>query len=287
MTLGIHASGTYETGTYETMTTDRSVQLIARHLCKRFQTNGSQVTAYQDLNIEVESGEFFCILGPSGCGKTSFLRTVAGLEQQTSGELICEPRPGRHHSNIGMVFQEQSLFPWMSVSANVRFPLENNPRLKQDDLQGIVDDMLQQVGLSAFAHLYPHQLSGGMRQRVSIARSFANQPDLLLMDEPFVFLDFQTRLSLQSLLLKLWRETRHTIVFVTHDIYEAVMLADRVMVMTAHPGRVKQIVNVDLPRPRDVLSMPQSRQYNDYVEQLTQLIRDEWRDEIQPTAMPG
>lgn len=250
-----------------------------RDLCKDFVQNEQSVTAFQDLSFTVGAGEFFCILGPSGCGKTTFLRILAGLETQSSGELICQPFRGQTRASVGMIFQEQGLFPWMSVMDNVLFPLENNQALKGEDLRRIASAMLAEVGLSRFAHLYPHQLSGGMRQRVSIARSFANQPDLLLMDEPFVFLDFQTRVSLHTLLLKLWRETRRTIIFVTHDIYEAVLLADRVMVMTAHPGRVKQIIPIELPRPRDVLSIQHTGQYNHYVEQVTQLIRNEWQDE--------
>ena len=271
----------------------RQSQLQVKDLCKSFSESTRPVTAYQDLNLEVKAGEFFCILGPSGCGKTTFLRTLAGLEPQTSGEVIFqtitgEATPGQIQSqpNIGMVFQEQGLFPWMSVTDNVLFPLQNNPAFKDKNLRVIVEPLLQALGLSRFAHLYPHQLSGGMRQRVSIARSFAVQPDLLLMDEPFVFLDFQTRVRLQALLLDLWRESQHTIIFVTHDIYEAVLLADRVMVMTAHPGKVKYIMTIDLPRPRDVLSIPHTQQYNHYVEDLTQLIREEWQDDMQVATVP-
>lgn len=251
-----------------------------RGLSKVFEGPEGDVPACLDLDFEVRAGEFFCILGPSGCGKSTLLRTIAGLESQTSGELVCKPFPGHAHASIGMIFQEQGLFPWMTVFDNISFLLENNPDLKGRNLKKMVDDVLVAVGLENFSTMFPHQLSGGMRQRVSIARSFANQPDILLMDEPFVFLDFQTRLSLQALLLKLWQDTHRTVVFVTHDIDEAVLLADRVLVMTGHPGRVKQIIDIDLPRPRGVLDLRHSVQFNYYVGAVTELIRDEMLSEI-------
>jgi NitT/TauT family transport system ATP-binding protein len=239
------------------------------------------VPAYAELDFSVRAGEFFCILGPSGCGKSTLLRTIAGLEQPSSGALTCHTLANQQRPSIGMVFQEQGLFPWMTVQDNVLFLLQNNAALRGQDLQLRTAQALAQVGLERFASLYPHQLSGGMRQRVAIARSFANEPDILLMDEPFVFLDFQTRLGLQALLLSLWQQTHRTVVFVTHDIDEAILLADRIMVMSAHPGTVKQVIPVDLPRPRDVLALRQSPQFTQYVGQATELLREELLPELQ------
>jgi NitT/TauT family transport system ATP-binding protein len=250
------------------------MHINAKQLGKVFRSRGRETIAYQDLTFNVRQGEFFCILGPSGCGKTSLLRTLAGLETPDRGELsintVASSAP-----EIGMVFQEHGLFPWMSLRNNVRFLLENNPCLSGRDLDAICDDYLAKVGLSAFSHYYPHQTSGGMRQRVSIARAFANAPNILLMDEPFVFLDYQTRLGLQQLLLGIWNESHKSVVFVTHDIEEAVLLADRIMVMSAHPGRLKTFVDIDLPRPRDVLAVRKQPAYRDYVDDILALLQQE------------
>ena len=251
------------------------MQIVARQLGKVFHSRGRETPAYQDLTFDVRSGEFFCILGPSGCGKTSLLRTMAGLESPSSGELLIGSPTGPL-PEVGMVFQEHGLFPWMSLRNNVRFLLENNPHLVGRDIDAICDDFLARVGLTAFAHYYPHQTSGGMRQRVSIARAFANGPNILLMDEPFVFLDFQTRLALQQLLLAIWGESQKTVVFVTHDIEEAVLLADRIMVMSAHPGRIKTFLDIELPRPREVLTVRKQPAYRDYVDSILALLHEEY-----------
>lgn len=215
------------------------------------------------------------MLGPSGCGKTTLLRTIAGLETPTEGELFIASAQNDLSADIGMIFQDQGLFPWMTVYRNLAFILENNAGIAKAAIPDIVTEFLTKVGLEKFSHYYPHQLSGGMKQRVSIARGFATRPEILLMDEPFVFLDFQTRLYLHALLLSLWQAQQKTVVFVTHDIEEAVLLADRIIVMTARPGTIKQIIDLELERPRDIFSVRESPDYLKYVHVITELLRDE------------
>jgi len=252
-----------------------SMQISITHLSKTFFRKEQQTIAYENLNFQIRQGEFFCILGPSGCGKTSLLRTIAGLESATSGELNIQPLGSAKPGNIGMVFQEHGLFPWMTTRNNIRFLLENNAHMVNRDLDAIVNEFINLVGLTTFADYFPHQLSGGMRQRVSIARSFANEPDLLLMDEPFVFLDYQTRCALHGLLLEVWQRKKKTLVFVTHDIEEAVFLADRVLVMSAHPGTVKSIIDINLPRPREFLTLRKLPAYQNQVSDLMELLSEE------------
>jgi NitT/TauT family transport system ATP-binding protein len=259
----------------------RPIQISARQLSKRFPSqtrSGNDISAYDDLNFNVYSGEFLCILGPSGCGKSTVLRTIAALEQPTAGVLHIAPAADGSAADVGMAFQERGIFPWMTVAQNIHFLLANNPRIPKHDRDAIVAHSIAKVGLTKFADHYPHQISGGMKQRVSIARSFANDPDILLMDEPFVFLDYQTRISLQELLLDIWQESQKTVVFVTHDIEEAVILADRIIVMTAHPGRIKSIIEVDFPRPRHVNDIRHTAQYIEHVDRISGMISDEIND---------
>lgn len=258
-----------------------TTQISASRLTKVFHGDvktREHITAYEDLSFHVNKREFLCVLGPSGCGKSTLLRTIASLEKASAGELHISASASGGEANIGMVFQERGIFPWMTVAQNIRFLLENNPRIDPDKLDSIVEDYLSKVGLEKFAAYFPHQISGGMKQRVSIARSFANEPDILLMDEPFVFLDYQTRMSLQELLLNIWQDSHKTVVFVTHDIEEAIVLADRIMVMTAHPGRIKDIIDVDLPRPRHVNDIRKSTQYHTLLDSISNMIRDEMCD---------
>jgi NitT/TauT family transport system ATP-binding protein len=254
------------------------VQVTATHLCKTFRHNGRETVAFQDISFQIAPGEFFCIVGPSGCGKTTLLRTLAGLEKHTSGQLEINPASGAGAPRVGMVFQEHGLFPWMSLRNNVRFLLEESPRPGGQDVDAVCDRYLAKVGLSAFAHYYPHQVSGGMRQRVSVARSFATEPDILQMDEPFVFVDYQTRLALQQQLLQIWEETGKTIAFVTHDIEEAVLLADRVLVLSEHPGRVLALLDIDLPRPRQFAALRKLPAYVDYVDHIALLLQGNMND---------
>ncbi|WP_455220932.1 ABC transporter ATP-binding protein [Kaarinaea lacus] len=250
-------------------------QIACMQLCKRFENKGEVLTAYEDISFDVQPSEFVCLLGPSGCGKTTLLRTIAGLETATEGELVVKAAGSDAYPEISMVFQEQGLFPWMTVYKNLAFILENNPNFGDSEIPGLVSEFLARVGLEKFAKYYPHQLSGGMKQRVSIARGFVTRPEILLMDEPFVFLDFQTRLRLHALLLSLWQSYQKTVLFVTHDIEEAVLLADKVIVMTARPGKIKEIIPVNLERPRDIFAIRHTKTFLDYIHSITELLKEE------------
>lgn len=227
------------------------VSLVITNMTKVFPKGDDQLVALDRIDLKVKDGEFVCILGPSGCGKTTLLRIIAGLEKKTDGGLILKgneisgPGPDR-----GMVFQEFALFPWRTVRRNVEFGLEVKgvPPEKRREISNRYIDL---VGLKGFEDSHPNQLSGGMKQRVGIARALANEPAILLMDEPFGALDAQTRNQMQKELLGIWQETKKTVVFITHSVDEAVYLSDRVVVMSSRPGRVKTIHDIDLPRPRD------------------------------------
>lgn len=222
-------------------------------LTKEFKMGDRTITAIAGLDLEVRDGEFLCIVGPSGCGKTTLIRTIAGLETQTSGTIwVKQPSNGRPLT--AMVFQTDSIFPWMTVEDNVAYGLKMQgvPRERRD---AVVRSLLKVTGLERFGESYPHQLSGGMRQRVNVARAFAADPEILLMDEPFGLLDEQNRMILQRELMEIWRERRKTTLFITHSVDEAILLGDRILVMTAHPGRVKEIIEIDIPRPRDLISL--------------------------------
>ncbi len=232
---------------------------------------GTAVTALRDIDLAVDKGEFVAILGPSGCGKSTLLELIAGLEPLSSGRItlggkpVTGPTPG-----IVMVFQDHSLFPWLTVSGNVGFGLamKKVPWLERGQR---VARLLKRVRLSGFADHRPHQLSGGMKQRVAIARALVDSPDFIMMDEPFAALDFQTRVLMQKFLLEIWTEFKPTIIFVTHHIDEAVLLADRVVVMSAGPGRIIEEVRIDLPRPRRMTDPG----FNDYRARLTETLERE------------
>jgi NitT/TauT family transport system ATP-binding protein len=210
-----------------------------------------QVPALQDIALTVGAGKFTVIVGPSGCGKTSLLMMMAGLRHQTSGTINIQGRPidKPDPDRVGVVFQEASLFPWLSALDNIEFPmaLRNAPR---EERRKRANDMLDLVGLQGFGARYPHELSGGMKQRVSIARGLVQDPPVLLMDEPFAALDEQTRMTMGHELLRIWSQTAKTVVFVTHSLTEAVYLADEVLVMSARPGRIIDRIAINLPRPR-------------------------------------
>jgi len=220
-------------------------------LSKVFTEGNRSVNALADFSLEVRNGEFICLLGPSGCGKTTVLRIVAGLESKSAGSVVVKGREVvSAGSNRGMVFQEFALFPWRTVRRNIEFGLDMSqvPLQKRQEISSKLIDL---VGLRGFEDAHPRQLSGGMRQRVGIARALANDPAVLLMDEPFGSLDAQTRNLMQRELLRIWEATKKTILFVTHSVDEAVFLADRIVIMTARPGKVREIIDVGLPRPRD------------------------------------
>jgi NitT/TauT family transport system ATP-binding protein len=229
-------------------------KIVATAAQKRFPTSAGLMTAIERFDLEVEEGEFVCIVGPSGCGKSTFLRILAGLDVVSAGEARILPGPDPSQPLNNVVFQEYAVFPWKTVLANVAFGLEMRRVPRRERLER-ARHWLAKVGLTRFEDYYPGQLSGGMKQRVSIARALANDPQVLLMDEPLGALDAQTRVVLQEELLAIWEETRKTVVYITHSIDEAVFLADRVVVMTAHPGRLKAVFDVDLPRPRDLATM--------------------------------
>lgn len=222
-----------------------------RNLSKVFSDEKHTVRAIEGFNLEVGEGEIVCLLGPSGCGKTTVLRMIAGLEPMTAGSISVRDRSVTGAgSDRGMVFQEFALFPWRTVRSNIEFGLEIK-QVPLEERHRISSKLIDLVGLIGFESAHPGKLSGGMKQRVGIARALANDPAVLLMDEPFGALDAQTRNLMQKELLRIWSATGKTILFVTHSVDEAVFLADRIVVMTARPGRVKEDITVSLPRPRD------------------------------------
>ena len=228
----------------------RETILVVDGLDKVFTANKRETVALRDINFSTYRREFLCVVGASGCGKSTLVRILAGLEEQTAGTVLLEGKPVEGPgSDRGMVFQGYTLFPWLTVKKNVMFGLEiNGYGGAESERQAL--QWLQLVGLEKFANAYPHQLSGGMKQRVAIVRALANQPRILLMDEPFGALDAQTRCRMQAHLLEIWRKIDITIVFITHDLDEAIFLADRILVLSAHPGRVQELIEVPVPRPR-------------------------------------
>jgi ABC-type nitrate/sulfonate/bicarbonate transport system ATPase subunit len=250
--------------------------LTARGVSRSFASTsgGAPTLALQSTDLDVQENDFITILGPSGCGKSTLLRIVAGLDSQTSGDVLLDgARIGGPGADRGMVFQSYTLFPWLSVLDNVCFGLRERgvPRATQlDAARGFI----QKVGLTGFEHHYPKQLSGGMQQRTALARALANAPRMLLMDEPFGALDHQTRELMQELLLGIWEEQRKTVLFVTHDIDEAVFMANRVVVMSARPGRIKLDRRVDLPYPRHY-SMKTTPEFARLKAELTENVRAE------------
>ena len=250
--------------------------LTLHNVSKVFATdNGSgQVVAVNDVSLDIDSGGFFSIIGPSGCGKSTLLRIIGGLLDPSSGELTVGGEPVKGpHPWIGMVFQEESTFPWRTTLGNVEFGLEMRG-VSLNERRAKAREMIRLVGLSGFEERYPSELSGGMKQRVAIARALVLEPKILLMDEPFGALDEQTRIILGEELLRIRDQLKQTIVLVTHNINESVQLSDRVMVMTARPGRVKEVVSIDLPHPRDS-SIIASDRFGRLVAQVWSALREE------------
>jgi len=231
------------------------IKLEAKNIQKIFESRRDEVVAIDDLDIQIKEGEFAVIVGPSGCGKSTFLYMLAGFEKATSGELLLdnEPivKPGR---NRGFVFQDFALYPWKTVQGNIRMPLEIGD-MPDEEADAKVTEFIELVGLEGFERAYPNTLSGGMKQRVGLARALIYNPEVLLLDEPFGALDAQTRKVMQQELIRIWQEltlhgSKKTILFITHSVIEAVYLADRVFVMSARPGHIKAIIDVPIPRPR-------------------------------------
>jgi NitT/TauT family transport system ATP-binding protein len=240
------------------------------------------IVALEDVSLSVEAGEFVCIVGPSGCGKSSLLRVIAGIVSQTSGQVHVR-RDAADRPLTAMVFQEYALLPWRTVLDNVAFGPENRG-VGREERHRQARAILAKMGLGAFAHTYPHQLSGGMKQRVGIARALANDPEILLMDEPLAALDAQTRSIMQEELLRIWAESRKTVLYVTHALDEAIFLGDRVVLMSARPGRLKGIFPVDLPRPRG-LEQKGSPRFADIHNQVWRLLREEVERGMHAEAM--
>jgi NitT/TauT family transport system ATP-binding protein len=256
-------------GTAEPLRKD--VQISLSDVRKYFGRSG--FVALDGISIDIPKGEFFVIVGPSGCGKTTLLRTLAGLDRQSEGRVDIRQFERLRPTN-SMIFQGDSLFPWMSVYDNAAYGLRMR-HVDKEEIAEAVRVWLERIGLWRFRDLYPHQLSGGMRQRVSIVRAFANDPEILLMDEPFSALDEQNKVLLHEELLRIWEATKKTVVFITHSVEEAVTLGDRIMIMTANPGRAKVIIDVPLPRPRHVLELRQNPVFGDLVVHIWEQLRDE------------
>ena len=244
-----------------------------RGVSQRFGGDGASVAALEGIDLDIPDGQFVSVVGPSGCGKSTLLSLIAGLRTPSSGTVFCdgEPITAPMPRKVGVIFQEANLLPWLSAIDNVAFPLKLRRVAKAERLQA-AGRMLELTGLAGFETRLPHQLSGGMKQRVAIARGLVQNPAVLLMDEPFASLDEQTRMVLGDELLRIWSETRKTVLFVTHSLNEAVYLADRVVVLSARPGRVVDDVAVDLPRPRS-FAMTSSERFGVLKDRIWQHIK--------------
>ncbi len=252
--------------------------LSMQRICKTFQPKrGNAVTAIEDVNLDICENEFVSIIGPSGCGKSTLLRIAAGLEMPNSGlvmvrgQQVSDPTPDR-----GMVFQHSTLFPWLTVQENIAFAIQKSP-YSEAEKQARIQSYLSWIGMERFSGAYPNQLSGGMAQRVAIARALSPNPQILLMDEPFGALDAQTRLFMQELLLEVWEKQRTTVLFVTHDVEEAVLLSDRVVAMSARPGRVKSQIEVPFSRPRNAMELETDARFLEIRHELLSIVREEAR----------
>jgi len=262
------------------------VSATGPHVClsevtKTFTKSQEDFTILDGISLDVRRGEFFSVLGPSGCGKSTLLRIIGGLLEPTYGSVTIEdgpPAAAQANKAMGFVFQESSLLPWRNVTDNIRLPLDIRRGRQPEGESATPDELLCLVGLEQFGDYYPAQLSGGMQQRVSLARVLSFNPSLLLMDEPFGALDEITRASMRYELLRIWDAHQKTVVFVTHSIAEAIMLSDRVAVLSSQPGHVKQVVNIQLPRPRSD-TMERGTEFLEYVYLLHSLLmRDDSRD---------
>jgi NitT/TauT family transport system ATP-binding protein len=254
----------------------QNLKLSTRFLDVTYVNNktGAEVIALENINLDIKDGEFICIVGPSGCGKTTFLNTVVGLLKPSRGEILLDQKkiegPGNDRA---MVFQNPSLLPWRTVLDNVLYGVELQKQLSTDKKQE-AKEFIEMVGLKGYENHYPHELSGGMQQRVNLARALTVNPSLLLLDEPFSALDAQTREFMQGELLRIWSETKKTSLFITHQIDEAVFLADRVFVFGARPGRVVEVIDVNIPRPRN-LHVKRSPEFVDLVDHIWSIIEKE------------
>ena len=251
------------------MSNGQTETLTVHGVTKRFAVGDDEIEALAPVDLTIPKSEFVCMIGASGCGKSTLLRIIAGFEEPTTGEVAIDGKPVTGPgSDRGMVFQDYALFPWMTVRQNISFgPRQRH--LAREEIDRTTDEFVRMVGLERFADRYPNQLSGGMKQRVAIARVLANNANILLMDEPFGALDALTREQLQNELLQIWKRTGVTTIFVTHSVEEAVLLADRVLVMSAGPGKIDSDFRIDIPRPRDVSSPEFNALRRDVARRLT------------------
>jgi NitT/TauT family transport system ATP-binding protein len=255
------------------------VSFTCQQITKEYGTDDDAIAALRDMTLSVADGEFLCIVGPSGCGKSTLLKIIAGLVKPTSGSIMFDPPPQAGKQHTAMVFQEQGLFPWRTVLDNVAFPLEM-AGIAKSQRHAEALEFIEKIGLRGFANRYPYELSGGMRQRVAIARAFLANPQILLMDEPFGALDAQTRLVLQTELVNLWNAHPKIVVYVTHDIEEAVLLGDRIVVMTGRPGCIREEIPVPLARPRDLVRSD-DKSMGEIKWHIWKMLEDEVLDDLQ------
>lgn len=233
-------------------------KILIHNVTKVFYKKNNSVTALDQVSMNISEGEFVCLVGPSGCGKTTLLRILAGLETKSAGKF--EIKQGNENRPLqSMVFQERGIIPWLTVEDNVAFGLKMR-HLPKEIIKERTNYYIEKVGLEKFSKLYPKELSGGMKQRVSIARAFANDPEILLMDEPFAALDEQNKFILQEELLSIWEETKKTVLFITHSIDEALLLSDRILLMSAQPGKIIKEIKNNLPRPRNIEQIRANKQ---------------------------
>ncbi|HET6457389.1 MAG TPA: ABC transporter ATP-binding protein [Nitrosopumilaceae archaeon] len=261
--------------------------LVAKNIVKHFDHNGESMLALDGINFDVQEGDFVCIVGPSGCGKSTFLNIIAGLEKPDSGEILLSGKPiSGHDAKIIMVFQEGALFPWLSVIDNVEFGLKM-ARVPKNERNQISQRYLEMMQLTKFANSYIHQLSTGMRQRVAIARALAMDPDILLMDEPFAALDSQTRDMLMVELQLIWQRTKKTILFVTHNVSESVILGDRVLIFKHRPSKIKKEIRIDLHRPRLAEDENLLRYTHEILGELKDEVKESIKDEAKESTKDG
>lgn len=252
--------------------------LTCQHLCKNYPTRNGLITALEDVTLSVKDHEFVSVVGPSGCGKTTLLKLIAGLLKPTSGQIIFNLDLPLNQQRTALVFQEHGLFPWMTVLDNVAFGLETKG-IGQKERRRHALAVVEKVGLVSFINNYPHELSIGMRQRVGIARAFVVDSQMLLMDEPFGSLDAQTKLLLQEELLKIWKDDQRAVVYVTHDVEEAVYLGDRVLVMASRPGHIREEIHIPFSRPRD-LSVKERPDFMEIKWHIWKILEEEVRESL-------
>jgi NitT/TauT family transport system ATP-binding protein len=254
-------------------------RIEVRSLCKEFRYDGRHMTAVDSVSFGIRKGEFVALLGPSGCGKSTILNMVAGLIPRSGGEVLIDDAPsefGQVNPKVGYVFQRDTVFPWRTVEANVGYGLEIAKVPKPDRVERVAK-ALRDVGLAEFAKSFPRMLSGGMRQRVALMRTLITRPEILLMDEPFGALDTHTKLEMHAILLELWERERQTVLFVTHDLGEALTLADRIILLSARPGRLKEDFQVPFPRPRDPVALRETPEFSRLYSHIWRSLGEEFK----------